>query len=203
MSSDSTSHYPQALPVEEQFLLAVPCYGAMMTQPFAMSMVTTLTKSPFIGSLEFVLNDSLVPRARNTLAAKFLQSKHDWLLFLDNDLEFSHEHIARLWLHGIKMGRKIVCGLYAFKQIKPLWVANWLPGEKPDENGAVRISYGGTGCMLIHRSVFETMRIKMPEIAYTSDPNHPEPNATQWDFFAIGPYRYPNGTVRYLSEDWM
>lgn len=195
--------FPAALPIEKQIYCALPCYGSMMTQPFAMSLIQTLLQTPFIGKLDFILNDSLVSRARNTLAARFLDSPYQWMLFLDNDLLFDPQHIARLWLHGTKEGRKLVCGLYAMKKIAPRFVFNAIEGETPDKNGALKVREGGTGFMLIHRSVFETMREKMPEIEYTTDSNHAGGVRKEWDFFAVGPYKYPNGLVRYLSEDWM
>lgn len=175
----------------------------MMTQPFAVSLINTLLQTPFIGKLDFILNDSLVSRARNTLAARFLDSPYQWMLFLDNDLLFEPQHIARLWLHATKEDRKLVTGLYAMKKLAPRFVCNWIDGAEPDANGAVRVREGGTGFMSIHRSVFETMRDKLPEIAYTTDSNHAGGTRTEWDFFAVGPYRYPSGLVRYLSEDWM
>lgn len=195
--------YPQSIPQDQQIFLALPTYGAQMTQPFTVALIETLQTTPFIGQIDFVVNDSLVSRARNTLAARFLASKYQWMLFLDVDLLFRPEHIARLWLHGVKHNRKLVCGLYALKKLAPRFVCNWLAGEKPDENGAVKVGESGTGCMLIHRSVFETMRDKMPQIEFTVDTNHPSAGNKEWDFFAVGPYKYPSGLVRYLSEDWM
>lgn len=195
--------YPPALPKDQQFFLALPTYGAQMTQPFTVSLIETLQTTPFIGQIDFVVNDSLVCRARNTLAARFLRSEYQWLLFLDVDLLFRPEHIARLWIHATKHDRKVVCGLYALKKLAPRFVCNWIKGCTPDENGAVKVSESGTGCMLIHRSVFETMRDKMPEIAYTVDSNHPNAGKVEWDFFGVGPYKYASGLVRYLSEDWM
>jgi hypothetical protein len=194
--------FPEALPVSKQIYCALPCYGSQMTTVFTQSLIQTLLRTPFIGKLDFITNDSLVSRARNTLAARFLDSEYDWMLFLDVDLEFQPEHIARLWLHGIKEGRKLIGGLYAMKRVIPRFVFNPAGNEKPDANGALRVQEVGTGFLLIHRSVFETMRDKMPDIAYTTDSNHAGGIRTEWDFFAVGPYKYPNGLVRYLSEDW-
>ena len=201
--AEARALFPKELPPSKQFYCALPCYGSMMTQPFVMSLTETLLQSPFIGRLDFVLNDSLVSRARNTLVARFLDSDYQWLIFLDVDLQFKVEHIARLWLHATKEGRDIVCGMYAMKKLAPRFVANYIAGEKPDANGAVRVTESGTGCMVIHRRVFEKMREAMPEIAYTTDMNHASGPRTEWDFFAVGPYRYKSGLVRYLSEDWM
>jgi hypothetical protein len=47
------------------------------------------------------------------------------------------------------------------------------------------------------------MRDKLPDISYTTDSNHAGGVRTEWDFFAVGPYQYPDGLRRYLSEDWM
>jgi len=199
------SKYPKNIPPEKQIFLALPCYGGQMTQPFVMSLIETLQTAPFVGTIDFVVNDSLVSRARNTLAARFLASPYQYMLFLDVDLQFKPEHIARLWLHATQKERKIVCGIYAMKKLTPRFVANWIPGEVPDENGAVKVSESGTGCMLIHRSVFEKMRDAMPEIEYSTDSNHVSGGGVkEWDFFAVGPYKHKDtGLVRYLSEDWM
>lgn len=201
-AAQAKPRYPQTLSRDQQIFLALPTYGAQMTQPFTVSLIELLQTTPFIGQIDFVVNDSLVCRARNTLAARFLASDYQWLLFLDNDLLFKPEHIARLWLHGIKHNRKLVCGLYALKKLAPRFVANWIKGEQPDKDGAVKVHESGTGCMLVHRSVFEEMRDKLPDIAYTVDSNHPNGGKTEWNFFGVGTYKYPNGLVRYLSEDW-
>lgn len=195
--------YPPTLPRDKQIFLGLPCYGGLLYQPFVVSLIETVQTTPFIGQIDFVVNDSLVSRARNTLAARFLATDYQWLLFLDVDLQFKPEHIARLWLHATKHDRKLVCGLYALKKLAPRFVCNFMPGEKPDENGAVKVSESGTGCMLIHRTVLETMRDKIPELAFTVDSNHPHAGSTQWDFFGVGPYAYKDGRRRYLSEDWM
>lgn len=208
MAANSASLFPQHIPVEKQFYVGLPCYGAQMTQPFVMSLLKTMQQAPFIGELDFIVNDSLVSRARNTIVGRFLRSKYNWLLFLDVDLQFEVEHIARLWLHATKENRKIICGIYAMKRLAPMFVANWLKDEQPDKNGAVKVSESGTGCMAIHRSVFEAMEKAFPEISYITDFNHSAGgDIVEHDFFAVGPYEYKDGPLkgkrRYLSEDWM
>jgi hypothetical protein len=205
LAAPDRSHYPRALPRSQQIYLALPCYGAQMTRPFVSGLLESMLCSDVIGYIDFLDNDSLVCRARNKLAAQFLASEFEWLMFIDVDLAFTPEQLIRIWLHAIKEKRKIVGGLYAMKKISPQFVANWLPGEAPDATGAVKVSELGTGFLLIHRSVFETMREKMPEIAFTPDAlpgtSH---QPIGWDFFAVGPYAdKTSGTTRYLSEDWM
>lgn len=201
--SNARCLFPTEIPENQKFYVGLPCYASQMTQPTVMGLIEAIQQSPFVGTLDFVTNDSLVCRARNTIAARFLESKSDWLMFIDVDLQIKVEHIARLWLHATKENRKIVCGIYAMKKLAPRFVANWINGEVPDKNGAVKVSESGTGCMVIHRSVFEAMIKKFPQIEYTTDFNHASGTRQEWDFFAVGPYKYESGLVRYLSEDWM
>lgn len=204
--ADSTrSLYPRNLPPEQRVLLCLPCYGAQLTQPFVAGLIDCLLATDIIDRVEFLNNDSLIPRGRNSLAKTFLASSYQWMMFIDVDLPFKTEHLVRLWLQAVKQNRRIVGGLYAMKQLAPHFVANWLPGEKPDENGAVKVREIGTGFLMIHREVFETMREKMPEIAFTADHKSTEGlGSTGWDFFAVGPYHDKVSNVtRYLSEDWM
>lgn len=136
------------------------------------------------------VGDSLVSRSRNVLAAEFLKTDCTHLLFIDTDLIFSPDHVARLVSHD----KDIVCGLYPKKQRKLAWVCNMIAGEEANENGLQRIKYAGTGFLMIHRRVFESMIAAHPEIAYNPDA---EEEGSKWDLFPVGVYK-----KRYLSEDW-
>lgn len=143
-----------------------------------------------------VLGDSLVSRARNTLSAAFLKSDATHLLFIDSDMTFFPQDVARLLSHDVD----IVGGFYPKKQPELAWVCNVASGELPDARGLQRVRYMGTGFMLIKREVFERMRAEFPELAYRPDSN---PEETEWDFWQVGVYHNKaDGFRRYLSEDW-
>jgi len=121
------------------------------------------------------------------------------LLFLDTDLIFSPEHVARLISHDLPF----VTGMYPKKQETLAWVCNTradFPPRDP-ETGLQRILYGGTGCMLIAREVFEAVIAKFPDLRYDEDDG--EDSTPIWDFFKVGVHQDEvTGRRRYLSEDW-
>lgn len=198
--SDPTLNADPRPPLKRVFL-AVPIYGAVDPH-FYVSMLNLVSPQPtprdYALRVRNYIGDSLVSRARNVLAAEFLASDSTHLLFVDSDLVFSPEHVARLLSHD----EPIVAGCYPKKQRELSWVCNVFdpPGE-PDARGLHSVRYAGTGCLCIAREVFEAMLARWPEIAY--DPDAGEGESERWDFFAVGPYQCPDtGRRRYLSEDW-
>lgn len=140
-----------------------------------------------------------VARSRNQLSADFLASGCTHLLFIDCDLIFSAEHVARIVSHDVPL----VGGLYPKKQDVPglpEWVLNSLPNTAPDEHGLQEVRYIGTGFMCIRRDVFEMILLHYrPDIEFTADYGA---RRQEWDFWPMGVYTYNDGTRRYLSEDW-
>lgn len=179
-----------------KLFVAVPCYGSVPVQ-FMQCMIRLVTETPCNLTVRFVPGDSLVSRARNTLTADFLSTDCTHLLFIDSDLVFSPEHIARLLAHC----EKVVGGFYPKKQDGALqWVCNAL-AEHPyaDGRGLQRVRYMGTGFLMVERCVFAAMLEELGEaIAYTAD----QTGRAEHDFWAVGPYGFPDGSTRYLSEDW-
>jgi hypothetical protein len=142
---------------------------------------------------KYMLNDG-VARARNNLAAMFLESNATHLLFLDNDIIIEPRQF-NLMLEDVADGMKIVCGFYPKKQPVLDWVVNYIQGEKPDAKKRMRLKHAGTGCMLIAREVITDMIEKLKDkIEYRGDPG---PTTVRWDLF---PMHAEDG--RYKSEDW-
>lgn len=186
-------------PKVRKLMICVPVYGDVNIF-FVQSLMKLLHEPPCHISVKFVPGDSLVARARNTLTAYFMASDCDEMLFLDSDLIFSTDHIKALMQHD-PIKYPVVAGLYPKKQEGPVqWVCNsCFEATTVLENGLQKVRYMGTGCLKVHRSVFERMMAELP-ISFV--PDH-DPNAIQWDFWPVGVYRgkaYPKG--RYLSEDW-
>lgn len=174
---------------EPKVFVALPVYGHYHAH-FVHSLMHLIQEPPCKLQIKPNCGDSLVSRSRNVLAAEFLKSDCTHLLFIDTDLIFSPEHVARLVSHD----KDIVAGLYPKKQRKLAWVCNMIAGEEPDENGLQRIAYAGTGFLMISRRVFERMIEAYPQIAYRPDAGE---EGDKWDLFPVGVH---NG--RYLSEDW-
>jgi hypothetical protein len=153
--------------------------------------------------------DSLIPRARNNAVWFWhTQTRYDYLLFLDSDLEFVPDTVFSMVSHRLP----IVCGLYGKKQDDLGWVINNLRGAEPFpiDGGLYKIACGGTGAMLLHRSVITAMLEKADwwwnekhhwRIRYKDDNDQTE----RWHLFAHAviddPDEFPH-SPRDMSEDW-
>jgi hypothetical protein len=188
--------------IKPRIYLAVPCYRAL-DAGFAQCLLKfqkwVQDCETFDWHLDFIVGDSLVSRARNTLTARFLQSSSTHLLFLDSDLIFSGEQIERL----IKHDRDIIAGLYCKKDPRgPAQVVmNKHAGQAEiaiDSEGIADVAYVGTGFMLIKREVVEKMKAAYPANDFIAD----DTKTSEHDWWQVGVYHYKDGTSRYLSEDW-
>lgn len=127
--------------------------GDMVHADFAMSLAALAftTKNPIA-----LLNakGSLVVTNRNTLVDQAAQLDCEWLLFLDSDLVFPRDTIARLIAHG-----KDIVGATYCKRVPPYEVlGRTLTGERLEAaSGLVEVAGLPTGCLLVRRSVFEAL----------------------------------------------
>lgn len=171
-------------------LVATPMYGGMCNAQYTMSMLTmvgafTTAGVPF--QFAYMTNESLITRARNSLAYDFLASNCTHLMFIDADIGFKPNDI----LHMIKADKDIICGIYPKKEINWAQVTRAVQdGVQPEDlnkhtgsfvvnlsdnvtraeglsNEPLQIDNGGTGFMLIKRKVFEDLIGKVP--TYTND----------------------------------
>ena len=124
-----------------KLFLGLPIYA--QANPFFMQCLLSLqAQKPFPIEVRMCAGDG-VARSRNGLTADFLRSDCSHLLFIDTDLIFSMEQVARIVSHDLP----IVGGLYPKKQEGPTeWVLNGClePGVKRDDRGLLRVRYIGT-----------------------------------------------------------
>ena len=177
----------------------MPCYGGQLTEACFMSFMKWANISRELGitwSVETVVSESLISRARNNLVAKFLSSsKSTHLMFVDADIAWEPWHILVL----IDAKKPLIGGVYPIKKLPIEWCVNIDPEQLKDPTtNLVEVHKTGTGFLLISREVF-TKLDQHPEVKhYTSDINfNPE----------LDPYtkNYFDTAVkdnRYLSEDW-
>jgi hypothetical protein len=107
-------------------------------------------------------NESLVTRARNEMTASFLSTTYSHMMWLDADIEFTPEDVAKVWNLECDIG----VGVYAMKKPDKQWFAAWKDGalvKNLDQFTApIKVDYAGTGFMLIKREVLTKLAATVP-----------------------------------------
>jgi GT2 family glycosyltransferase len=140
---------------------------------FAMSIASVYAnRLDRIDALLRVEAGGLLSRGRNELVARFITtSTAEWLLMIDSDEQLSLEAFDKLVGAMHDKDRPIVAGLYFgawpgefYPQAVPLIFnrvegsTRFLPVMDYPVNKVIRIDSAGTGCLMIHRSVFEAFQ---------------------------------------------
>jgi len=148
-----------------------------------------------------VWGNSILPLARNRIVQQFMATNYDFLVMLDGDIEVDSKDILGAVLSG-KQLVAIPCSKRAmnFERLKQFTFAagpdvpseslssyfcapNFIVGDDSTENlddaardlNLVRAQKVGTGCLVVHRSVFEKFQDAFPERVYL------EPDMTSKD----------------------
>lgn len=168
-----------------KLFIATPMYGGMCTGHYAQAILQLqglCQQSRIDMAASFMFNESLITRARNSLAHGFLKSGFTHLMFIDADIRFNPHDIMAMMLAD----KEVICGIYPKKEI------NWemvkqasdagIPADQlkyysgthvvnlADRSGYAEfemstpgeILNGGTGFMLIKREVFEKLSPLVP-----------------------------------------
>ena len=79
-----------------KIMICIPCFGGMIHTETFLSMLQLTMNADLLKNfnideicIETISNESLVPRARDSLASKFLEGSFDKLLFIDADIQFT------------------------------------------------------------------------------------------------------------------
>ena len=178
-------------PVEQKHprvMIATPMYGGMCTGHYVRGLLLTMQRARELG-VEVawcqIMNESLITRARNEIARVFLESDHDYLMFIDADIGFGPEDV----FHLIAADKDVVCGIYPKKEVNwgsiekaaaegkqnledyaGAFVFNVVDAEEvtPNEKGVFEVRHGGTGFMLIKRDVLEHLKPHVPTYRVSS-----------------------------------
>jgi hypothetical protein len=203
-------------------VVGTPCYGGVVTQDYAMSLINLTAAAPKLGFDVAILmlgNDALITRGRSAIAAKFLDNPATThLLFVDADITFQPEHVARL----LRFDKDFVAGMYPAKVVdwEQLAQRYGKSRETLDEAGLAYVGeicrgadaktadqfasaiYAGTGFQLLKRQVFERMFKAYPDLQYKSLHAFPRPSQPSPNLYALFDCMIDPDTGVYLSEDY-
>lgn len=225
-----SSSEPSQVQPKAKILVGTPCYGGMCFVGYVASLMTTkeyLAKKNIELETCFLTNESLIPRGRNTIVAKFMNDpSFTHLLFIDADITWNHAYVERLINHD----KDLVGALYpkkgyswdklekakdlikepfdarAQQEVKSRlmnYVVNYTDDRKV-VNGLLKVKHIGTGFFLVKRSTVQAMMNKYPELKYDDDINILNESENKWlyalfdcEVHELGPKRH------YLSEDYL
>lgn len=218
------ANQPVATEPKVKLFVATPMYGGLCNGGYAMGMIESVQIFGRAGVqmyYSYMMNESLITRARNSMAYDFMNSDATHLMFIDADISFNPNDIVSM----IQADKDIICGLYPKKEINwqlveravqkgvayqdlPAFTGSFVVNLADDakeatgkRNQPMEIANGGTGFMLIKREVFEALKDKVP--TYTNDmvqvtEKNPQVKVIH-EFFATSIDEKSN---RLLSEDY-
>lgn len=192
-----------SVPLRRKVRVATPAYGGLLTTRYAKSLENARDWLPQNG-IEVVPTynvsggDSLIPRARIACAAEFLNdpdSTH--LLFVDSDITFTPDDIARL----VYTDHEVVGAVYPKKTLPLAFPMNFPSAELvyDEETGCFEGKDMPTGFLMIKRSVIERMIHAYPERRCMIAEGGWEKNRNCYDLFPVG---VMDESQMYLSEDY-
>jgi hypothetical protein len=144
-------------------------HGGTVRVEFMISVMNVIG-NPLIGNMRNCSAGPLIALARNKLVEQFLLDKYEWLWFVDTDIVFREDAINKLCEVADPDTAPIVSAFYYTimdgKKVPAIYkdspeghgvfdAVRFYPEDKLFEVNGV-----GAGCLLIHRSVLEDIRMK-------------------------------------------
>jgi len=179
--------------------IGIPCYGGMVSEPTMTSFIrfTLLAQQAGLNwSLDTMVNESLVTRARNNLMAKMMTNKQaTHFMFIDADIRFQPESILQMLAYD----KEVIGGLYPKKALPVNYVINLKPQTKI-QGDIFTVDTMGTGFLLFKRNVYEKLIDAHPETKYVDDVGL----GKQFEpmMYSIFDCKIDE-RGHYLSEDWL
>ncbi len=189
---DSTQESRLARARSRSVYIATPIARHPVRQ-YTTSLARTLVHLDRLGIrwwLQNTVGSSNLPRARNDLAAGFLASDYDDMLFIDDDMGFKPNDVVRL----LASDQDLIGGVGCKKVMRPdtdpaKWCLHTLNGPvTQDDMGAIEVAAVGTGFLKISRAVFQRIIMARPHWKRSGWPNMPAAaKAFYYRFFAFDP----------------
>lgn len=157
----------------KSLFVALPAYDFKVSLKLAVSLAKFAQQAVKHGidvQIGSICGCSVVSRARNLLVKDMLESKCDYLLFIDSDINFEAEDIFRLMAWGTDPKKGIVAAVPRTRSTDKVYIATLNHDDDGclamDRMGLVRAERVATAFMLVRREVFETMIVTHPEWDY-------------------------------------
>lgn len=183
--------------------IGLPTYGGLMNTTCAMSLLKFAMLANQVGlmwSLETMINESLVQRARNSLMAKLATNKDiTHFFFLDSDIEFDAEQLIKMVIQSVVDPEKAVIGGVYPKKCLPIAYNLNFEKETRIHGPLYTVDTLPTGFLMFQRRVWEDLVKAHPEWKYKDDIGL----GKQYEPMLYSVFDcYIDEAGHYLSEDW-
>jgi hypothetical protein len=203
-------------------IVGTPCYGRLVTDLYAASLLKLVLASQqrdIRVGVQMAGSDALITRARQNIVADFLAIEAaTHLLFIDADIGFEPQQVFRL----MDFDAAMTAAIYPIKRLDwdrisaaaqagraPLeasaltYMLEFGSGQAIEtRNGFARVSFAGTGFLLIRREALLAMIAHYPELRYAHD-HRPDDKLSESRFrSALFNCMIDQETGTYLSEDF-
>lgn len=153
-------------------MIGIPAYDSKIDINSALNLLQVASKAGMHGismQVAHISGCSILPKARNTLIARFMESDCTDFLFLDTDVIFKPEDIYRLM--AVATDKDIVGGSYPKKNLDTELAVDLVYSETgspivESDFNLYEVQHLSTGFMLIRRHVIEKMMEQYPELMY-------------------------------------
>jgi hypothetical protein len=179
--------------------IGMPCYGGNVSEPTMTSLLRFILMAQQVGlnwSLDTMVNESLVTRARNNLMAKMMTNQSaTHFMFIDADIRFQPESILQM----MACDKDVIGGLYPKKALPVNYVIN-LKRETKVQGDIFTVDTMGTGFLLFKKDVYVQLCAAHPECKYVDDVGlGKQYEPTMYSIFDVA----IDEKGHYLSEDWL
>ena len=207
-------------------MIGTPMYGGMCTVNYFHGMIDFVGLASQLKlkiQIETLGNESLISKARNEIADKFMNSDCTHLLWIDADTDFKSEHVLEL----LFLDKDVSTGLVPHKIIHWDRIKAALNKESVDvltpydlrilgnqyafvgkagkieTNDIFEIKHAGNAFLMTKKKVYEDYRKAFPEQEYSEyKKNNEDPNEIAKKKFAFFDIKICEESNHYLSEDY-
>jgi hypothetical protein len=201
--------------------VGTPCYGRQVTDVYAASLLKLqlACENRRVRLVVHMLgSEALITRARQNVVAQFLTNPDaTHLLFVDADIGFEPEQVFRLLdfdadvtaaiyplkrLDWKKLAATAVAGRQNFQAAALTYLVQFSDSNRIETRGDfARVSYAGTGFLLVKREMLLAMIERYPELRYEHEHRPDDPlDGSPWRSALFNCFIDESRT--YLSEDF-
>ena len=173
---------------------------------YTQSLLGTIAAFQMLGircDLTQIVGDSILPRARNQLVARFLSSGAEDALFIDADMQWQPSDVLRLLSSDqLMIGGACRRRLEMAESDPRSWCIRFKPDSggriKEDNRGAIEVEGAGLGFLRVSRRVFERLIAAHPDWKRPGTIFMTPPEREHYHRF----FRFPDEDAEELGEDF-